>query len=467
MAHKGKVIIMIRKIQFVFCKHTHGHLACEDEIQAQPPLGIITLASYLDQTFQDIQVEAYDGKYFGEVELLQKLDGDVVGFSTWFSNYEFSISLAERIKCQRPNTTIIFGGPHATAIPNRILENNSFVDYVICGEGEVTLAKLLSGVPAKEISGLFFKDEDEIKGSNLSETIDLDLLPPIDLSLLHPQYQWLSTRESPAMSAFPLSGVRGCLRGHNRCEYCSIPIKGYRCISPAKYWEQVNHLNQEYGIDFFFETGDTFPLRYLRDLGAITEHADVKFRIYSYPSTLKSEDMPYLKAMGVRTIFMGVESVLHWSGKFKRRYPPSYSIESLIAEIEMCGQSGIDVIPGFLLGLPGEDENSLSQNLSLIQKISRLVNVNEITVSTVLPLPGSDYFNLCCEDSFILNEYKKYKGIELTYTDKIDYYFLSQLFVKHFTKVKYEQLYTAIKKLKEQLGKGMANWGTKKPILQF
>jgi radical SAM superfamily enzyme YgiQ (UPF0313 family) len=312
---------------------------------------------------------------------------------------------------------------------------------------------------------LYFRGENTIFGNDSWEAVYLDSLPVIDLKLLRPNYSWKSDKSSPAMSAFPLSGIRGCMRGHNRCEYCSIPIRDYRCISPKKYWENVTSLHEEYGIDFFFETGDTFPLKYLKELGSIQQHPDVSFRIYSYPSTLKYDDMSYLKSMGVRTIFMGVESVLHWNGNFKRKYPPSYSIKSLIQEIQMCGEYDIDVIPGFLLGLPGEDVTSLNENISLIRELYNLDNVREITVSVVMPLPGSDYFDWCVKHKNIIDEYEIYKVESLISSDRIDYYLLSQLFSKYFTVVGYENLYSGINMLKQEFGSSMANWGVRKPLI--
>jgi len=463
--HKDS-LLMIDKIQLVFCSNTRGHLACEKEVQAQPPLGILTLASYIQHIFPDINLEVFDGKFFNEAELLEKLDANIIGFSTWFSNYENSISLAKKIKNKKPNTTIIFGGPHATAIPKRILINNEFIDYVICGEGEISFIKLIKGLEPQNIPGLFYRMENKIEGNNLWETINLDFLPLINLELLQPAYKWLGNRNSPAMSAFPLSGIRGCMRGRNRCEYCSIPIIGYRCVSPKKYWEQINKINAEYGVNFFFETGDTIPRTYIRDLCSVSDHADVAFRIYSYPSILNNEDVPFLESMGVRTIYMGVESVLHWQGKTKRKYPFNYSIDSLIEEIKMYEKSGIDVIPGFILGLPGENEDSLNRNLKLIKRVYKLDNVKEITVSVILPLPGADYFDWCCKDNYVLTQYKELTGDNLQSSDNINYYFLSQLFVEKFTKIKYKKLHYLVQELKNDIGNTIANWGSDNPILK-
>src|SRR3989338_4104739 len=272
---------MVNKIQFVFCAHTSGHLARENEVQPQPPLGLLTLASYVRHVLHDVEVEVFDGKFFSEEDLLQVLDADLVGFSVWFSNYARSISLASKVKASRPNTVIVMGGPHATAIAGRILKFNDCIDFVVRGEGEIPFSELLKGQPPEKIPGLVFRSGKGVCGMDVSphlwEKTDLSSPPMVDLDLLRPAYQWQSNRGGPAMSAFPLSGVRGCFRS-DRCEYCSIPTMGYRAMAPEKYWTQITKLNEQHEIDYFFETGDTFPRRYLTEVTKVKQHPEGGFR---------------------------------------------------------------------------------------------------------------------------------------------------------------------------------------------
>ena len=82
------------KVQLVFCRHTAGRLANESDVQPQPPLGLLVLASFLKQKLPHIDVEVLDGKILATEHLLSVLDAPVIGFSVWFSNYEESCLLA-------------------------------------------------------------------------------------------------------------------------------------------------------------------------------------------------------------------------------------------------------------------------------------------------------------------------------------------------------------------------------------
>ena len=401
-------IAKFNKVQLVFPKHDFGHLARENEVDPQPPLGLIVLASYLKEKLPNIEVEVFDGKRLGKDELIRELEADVIGLSVWFSNYDNAIAIAKKIKEKNPNTWVVMGGPHATAIADRIINQNPFVDAVVCGEGEIAFTYFLQGKALDEIPGFVYRSDGSLSGviddPKALTQINLDSLPLFDLESLRPRFLWKNVLDAPAMSAFPLSGIRGCCR-KVRCEYCTGHFHGFRSMKPENYWAQVELLNDKYNIDYFFETGDTLPPNLIKKFSRVEARPKVGFRIYSYLGYLDQEDMRSLKEFGVVAIFMGVESVLIWNNQLVRKYPKGYDLNSLFYEIEMLRQTGIDVITSFILGLPGETNESLRENLNLIRKLHQMPNIHEITVSVVLPIPGSSYFKTCLNNSYILKEY--------------------------------------------------------------
>ena len=54
--------LRFKDIQLVFCPHSLGKLAYFNEIQLQPPLGIITIASFLKKQNPEIEIEVIDPK---------------------------------------------------------------------------------------------------------------------------------------------------------------------------------------------------------------------------------------------------------------------------------------------------------------------------------------------------------------------------------------------------------------------
>ena len=453
------------KLQLIFAPHNYGQLAYENDIQHQPPFGILSLASYINREFPNMELDVIDGRLISEEKLLCKIDSDIIGFSIWFSNYRNTLDIIKKIKLIKPNIKVVLGGPHASFLANRIMNNRPFIDYIIPRDGEIPLKRLLSDQRPDKIPGLYYRKNSKVCFFETeANSINLDEIPIPNLKLLYPEYNWHSSPNSHAMAAFPIAGIRGCLR-KNRCEYCSIHFSGYRTMTPTRYWEQINCLHEKYGINFFFETGDIFSPKYLSDLSSIDNHHNISMRIYSYPGLLKEKHLVLLKNIGVNNIFMGIESVLVWRNKYRRKYKSDYSIQSVIDEINMLGSAGINVIPSFILGMPGEDDDTLRGNTDLISKLSKLDNVKEITVSLALPLPGSQYFDLCISNNEIVQKYAKLDNSSILSNDDINIYLLSELFIDSYTNVRYSNLCNIIVKLKPMLGKGMACWGSTRPYL--
>jgi len=447
------------KVCLVFPPHQHGRLARASEVQPQPPLGLLTIASYLSEALPDIACEVIDGKALGsEEKVFDEMDGDIVGFSVWYSNYTPALRLAERYREENPHVVIIFGGPHATALGNRILTNNEYIDYVVLGEGELPLLRLAEGTDPADIPGVLtrlavggYSPKRAWFDSNLATH------PKFDLKNLVPAYSSRPSRGGAAMSAFPLAGVRGCLRT-KRCEYCSIPFVGVRTMSPSTYWAQVKFLNEQYGIDYFFETGDIFPPQFLQELEKCEDYPDVGFRVYTYPGIMSPSNRSKLGNVGVDTVFMGVESSLVWNRTMKRRYARAYSKLALLGEMRQFGMEQINVIPGFVLGLPGETEDSLRDTSRLIRDISSLDNVSEITVSVVLPLPGAELFQRCVGDRNVSARYARECGGDLGTGDRIDYYLLSRIMIDAWCDVEHRRISEEIERYRLEIGAELASW---------
>ena len=104
---------------------------------------------------------------------------DAVTFSVYIWNKEKTLSLCKKIKETLPDTVIILGGPEVAYNQKEILENYSFVDFILSGEGEVILPVLLDRLSEEifpeEIDGVsYIKDGNAvIKSEVISESFDV------------------------------------------------------------------------------------------------------------------------------------------------------------------------------------------------------------------------------------------------------------------------------------------------------
>ena len=453
---------MADKVQFVFARHVHGELANAAAVQNQPPLGALVLASVVQRSFPECAVEVLDGNQMSERELVAALDADFVGFSVWFSNYESALSIASAIRHSNPRTKIAFGGHHATALGQRILANNRFVDMVFLGESECSLLRVLAGEAPSTVSGVLVQQGEPEKvaasPSVRGDLVELDILPLLSLECLRPAFRWCPDPDRPGMSAFPVAGVRGCLHSQSRCEYCSISSEGFRHQSAETYRRHLFSLYDRYGIDYFFETGDLFPRRLLHDFANEGSPPPFSMRVYGRPAGFTERDRLRLRGIGVRLVFLGVESVLHWERPARRSYPEGYSSRSLLHEIAAYGESGLAVWPGFLLGLPGETQRSLDENLGLIREVASLPNVPELTVSVAVPLPGTAHFNVCLKNPAVRAAYTSRTGQNLKTADLLDFGLLAELFVAQSTSCGFAAVAEALETLRAELSPRLATW---------
>jgi len=68
---------------------------------------------------------------------------DVMAFSCYIWNISYVLKLASKLKKVLPRSVIILGGPEVSFEPEKIMTENKFVDYILCGEGEISFRKLL------------------------------------------------------------------------------------------------------------------------------------------------------------------------------------------------------------------------------------------------------------------------------------------------------------------------------------
>lgn len=69
-------------------------------------------------------------------ERLKAEKADAAAFCCYIWNIKSVLWAAEMLKKENPGLAVILGGPEVGFSSAEILEQNSFVDFVLCGEGE-------------------------------------------------------------------------------------------------------------------------------------------------------------------------------------------------------------------------------------------------------------------------------------------------------------------------------------------
>src|SRR5690606_17437979 len=190
-------------------------------------------------------------------------------------------------------------------------------DYVIHGEGEVTLTELLQALeassPTEQIQGIAFLRDGEVQ-RNPSRPVmrDLDALPLPAWDLVDLEaYRAVWLRHHGYFS-LNLATTRGC---PFKCNWCAKPIYGnrYTSRSPAHVIREIQWLMDHARPDHFWMCDDIFGLKpgWVEEFARLVADANLKFR-YKIQSRadllLEPATIEALVRSGVETVWMGAES---------------------------------------------------------------------------------------------------------------------------------------------------------------
>jgi radical SAM superfamily enzyme YgiQ (UPF0313 family) len=86
---------------------------------------------------------------------------DIAGFSTYVWNGNRSLAVARELKAARPETLVVFGGPHVPDDAEQFLRMHPYIDVVCHSEGEQTFFELAERYPERsweEVASVSFID---------------------------------------------------------------------------------------------------------------------------------------------------------------------------------------------------------------------------------------------------------------------------------------------------------------------
>ena len=135
-----------------------------------------------------------------------------------------------------PSSIIIFGGAHASACSNDFYYQDSPVDFIIQGEGELSLYNLIKDNPHKHNFPIIFPN---------NPILDLNALPPIDFSIFDKYINFFDH--------LSISLSRGCPFNCNFCMEKSLSknnrnIKKWRVYAPKRAIQEVENMVR-YGFE--------------------------------------------------------------------------------------------------------------------------------------------------------------------------------------------------------------------------
>lgn len=366
-----------------------------------PPLGLAWIARSLErQSHQVLILDAHALRMdFAAIETYINTNGlfDFIGITATTSLINNALEIARIIKTRQPQTQLIIGGVHATVLPDEVL-NEPAVDLVVRGEGEITMLELANGKTLENILGISYRKDGEIIHNAerpLIENLDEIGMPAYHLLPMSKYYPAVGAyKRLPAIS---MLGTRGC---PGRCTFCyRIFGSRLRCRSGAKMADEVKHLQDLYGIKEISFYDDTFTA-VKKEVRAFCQrikelNVDLTWSCFSRVDSIDEDLLIEMKSCGLHQIMYGVESA---SSEILKNINKRADTARAVEVIAMTKKVGIDVRAAFMLGSPGETEETIRETIKFAKQQNPELAVFNITT----PFPGTDMYKWAKENNHLL-----------------------------------------------------------------
>jgi len=304
---------------------------------------------------------------------------DLVAFSVGTDNYIWALHIARAVKERREELPIIFGGIHATAVPERVLQNDG-IDMVCVGEGEEAIVELVNSLEKGQkdcrIENIWFKCNGKIiKNPPRNLIADLDTLPLPDKSLFE---KHILMRNGKYM----LMTSRGC---PYTCTYCYNDVLKHFYIGKGKFVRQRtvgNVLNELVAMkEQYYYTSVAFmddlflvnPRWFKEFIAEYKKAINVPYSCMTTTNVIDQDIGVLLKDSGCTRLQFGIQtmSIPSRNNVLRRSFEHSEDIERAL---QICDRLGISYSIDHLFGIPGEGE----KDYKLTAEFFSLTNADRI-----------------------------------------------------------------------------------------
>ena len=369
-----------------------------------PPLGMLYLAATAQK--ENHEVNLYDlaagnASYESFIQEIKSVNPQILCFSIYTTNLENSTTIINNIKRLLPETIVIVGGPHISALPRETISNCQPIDFEVFGEGEVTFIELIKAIQSKgdfsKIDGLCYRDGTEIIQNKPRERLkDLDSIPFPAYELVK-RFKYAYDKFAYGRKVGIAASSRGC---PYNCTFCNKSVFGNKYIrrSPQNLIDELHFQKKVLGIDELYFVDDLFVTdqKWLDRFLDLYKKSGLKLPWKCLGRVDQVEEATYVKMKegGCFLLQFGVES---GDQRILNSIRKGITVEKAKEAVRSCQRAGINAASFFILGHPGETYQSAIKTIKAAQEI----NADVCHFFVLVPFPGTYNYQ------FVPDELKK------------------------------------------------------------
>ncbi len=379
------------------------------------PLALLALGSTVDREKYEIQILDQRIPGTSKESVVMACEGALLFGVTALTGapLQDALEVTRAVKVAHPDLTTVWGGWHPSLFPTDSLAEPS-IDITVQGQGEQTFVEIVETLLISEhgtrntehgprnINGICFRDNGRISQTAPRALAEMNDLPAHDYEMLDME------------AYFKLKGQRqldyisstGC---HFRCAFCADPFvfkRSWVAISPERMGTEFEMLWKKYRFTELAFQDETFFTHRNRIKDIANQIIDRKLK-FDWTATMRADQGKRLGddifklcvKSGMRRLLIGVESgsqeMMDWMQK-------DITLEEVLFCAEQCKKYGVGAIFPFIVGFPGESDESVQASLDMSKHLRSMSPHFETPIFYFKPYPGSRITQDVIKDGYTL-----------------------------------------------------------------
>ena len=300
-------------------------------------------------------------------------DSDVVGFSCYVWNKNYSYTLARELKKLKPEIKIVFGGPEPAIEDNQFFKDQPFIDVVVKQEGEISFKRLLenfiTGGNLRDVQGLLINVDGHAVDTGKPHRIDnLDDIPSPYLAgyfdqimQANPDVEWNTTLETN----------RGCPYACTFCDWGSLTYNKVKKFGLERVFEELDWVGRN-KCGFINIADANFGIFPERDKAIAEKLVEVQGK-YGYPKSYtiswaknqRREVIDIVKTLissGYSKLGLNLSVQSLNDGTLEAIKRKNLAINEIGEVFKLCEENQIPLYTELILGMPGETLETWKDN---------------------------------------------------------------------------------------------------------
>jgi len=337
-------------------------------------------SKYIDMVMDGVAIEEL-------LDYMATARPTLIGFTAFTIQIRTAGIIAAQIKRELPSTTICVGGPHAAATPKQTLDEFPSFDFIVCGEGEGLIPKILGAMGNEDklskLPGVVTRNGGQVAWQPITNVDDLPFPAWEDFNLS----KYPGTYPHRTKLELPLISARGC---PYHCVFCCRALGHVmRLRSVQSVVAEIERDIEEFGCESIAFLDETFVLnkKWSDEFFTTMIARGLNKRITWSCSTRVDRASPELlcrmRKAGCYYIFFGLESADDTTLKAIKK---GITVEQIRNVVKWTKQAGIIPVGAFIIGLPGDTEEHVFKAIRLAEEL----DLYSVTFPIAVPFPGTE-----------------------------------------------------------------------------